>query len=38
MRWEKGKGREIPAETMLLELVQEVQQEGDMHSSFRWRI
>lgn len=29
MRWEKGKGREIPAETMLLELVQEVQQEGD---------
>ena len=29
MRWEKGKGREIPAETMLLELVQEVQQERD---------
>ena len=29
MRWEKGKGREIPAETMLLELVQEVQQEED---------
>ena len=25
MRWEKGKGREIPAEMTLLELAQEVQ-------------
>ena len=29
MRWEKGKGREIPAETMLLDLAQEVQQAGE---------
>lgn len=28
MRWEKGKGREIPAEMTLLELAQEVQKEG----------
>ena len=30
MRWEKGKGREIPAEMTLLELAQEVQKEGDL--------
>ena len=29
MRWEKGKGREIPAEMTLLELVQEVQKKGE---------
>ena len=29
MRWEKGKGREIPAEMTLLELAQEVQKEGE---------
>ena len=29
MRWEKEKGREIPAETMLLDLAQEVQQAGE---------
>lgn len=29
MRWEKGKGREIPAETMLFDLAQEVQQAGE---------
>lgn len=29
MRWEKGKGREIPAETMLLDLAQEGQQAGE---------
>ena len=28
MRWEKGKGREIPAETLLLELAREAQQAG----------
>lgn len=30
MRWEKGKGREIPAEMTLLELAQEVQKEGEL--------
>ena len=30
MRWEKGKGREIPAEMTLLELAQEEQKEGDL--------
>ena len=29
MRWEKGKGREIPAEMTLLELAQEVQKKGE---------
>jgi len=29
MRWEKGMGREIPAEMTLLELVQEVQKKGE---------
>ena len=29
MRWEKGKGREIPAEMTLLELTQEVQKKGE---------
>ena len=28
-RWEKGKGREIPAEMTLLELAQEVQKKGE---------
>ena len=29
MRWEKGRGREIPAEMTLLELAQEVQKKGE---------
>ena len=29
MRWEKGMGREIPAEMTLLELAQEVQKKGE---------